>query len=84
MENNKELAQKVVNKYINIIGLYPTLAFLRQIPNINDNSKGTVRFITNDYTTLSSLVNSLEKITGKFVKTNIIKKFLVNLEDQKS
>lgn len=80
MENNKELAQKIINKYINILGLYATLAFIRQIPNINVNSKGTVRFITNDYITLNSLVNSLEKITGKLVKSNIIKKFLVGVE----
>ena len=76
MENNKELAQKIVNKYINIFGLYTTLAYIRQVKNINVNSKGTVRFITDDFNTLNSLINSLEKYSGKFVKSNIIKKFL--------
>jgi hypothetical protein len=83
MENNKELAQKIINKYISIVGLYPTLTFLRQVPNININNRGLVRFITSDLNTLNSVVNYMSRITGKMVKNNIIKKYLAqaNLEN---
>jgi hypothetical protein len=80
MVNNKELAQKIIDKYIGILGLYPVLVYSRQIPNLNLNSRGIVRSISDDLNTLNSLINIMEKITGKFVKSNIIKKFLTDYD----
>ena len=76
MNNKKELAQKIIDKYINILGLLPVLVFSRQVSSIKLNSRGSVTYIENDFQTLTELINLMEKFTGKFVKKNVIKKFL--------
>jgi len=83
MNNNKELAQKIIDKYINIMGLLPVVVFTRQISNIQINTRGSVTRIENDFQTLTELINLLEKFTGKFVKKNVIKKFLSDYDTKK-
>ena len=83
MNNNKELAQKVIDKYINILGLVPVIVFSRQISTINLNSRGSVTRIENDFQTLTEFINLMERFTGKFVKKNVVKKFLSDYDTSK-
>jgi len=81
--NNKELAQKVIDKYINILGLLPVLVFSKQVSTIKLNSRGSVTKIENDFQTLTEFINLMEKFTGKFVKRNVVKKFLSDYDTAK-
>jgi hypothetical protein len=83
MNNNKELAQKIIDKYINILGLLPVIVFSKQVVNLKLNSRGSVTRIDNDFQTLTEFINLMEKFTGKFVKKNVIKKFLSDYDTSK-
>ncbi len=83
MNNNKELAQKIIDKYINILGLMPVLVFSRQVANLSLNSRGSIIKIENDFQTLTEFINLMERFTGKFVKRNVIKKFLSDYDTSK-
>lgn len=83
MNNNKELAQKIIDKYINILGLLPVIVFSKQVQNIKLNSRGSVTKIDNDFQTLTEFINLMEKFTGKFVKKNVVKKFLSDYDSSK-
>jgi len=83
MNNNKELAQRIIDKYINILGLTPVLVFSKQISQITLNSRGSVTRIENDFQTLTEFINLMEKFTGKFVKKNVVKKFLTDYDTKK-
>lgn len=81
--NNKELAQKIIDKYINILGLMPVVSFSRQVTGLYINSRGSVIKIENDFQTLTEFINLMEKFTGKFVKKNVVKKFLSDYDSSK-
>jgi len=83
MNNNKELAQRIIDKYINIMGLLPVLVFSKQITNLTLNSRGSVTKIEDDFQTLTEFINLTEKFTGKFVKKNVVKKFLSDYDSKK-
>lgn len=83
MENNKELAQKIIDKYINIVGLLPVVVFSRQVSNLDLNNRGSVIKISQDFKTLTEFINLMEKFTGKFVKKNVVKKFLSDYDTNK-
>ena len=83
MNNNKELAQKIIDKYTNILGLLPVLVFSKQVSNLTLNSRGSVTKISNDFQTLTEFINLMEKFTGKFVKKNVVKKFLSDYDTNK-
>ncbi len=83
MNNNKELAQKVIDKYISIVGLLPVVTFANQVSKLKLNTRGSVTNIQDDYNTLSEFINLMEKFTGKFVKKNVIKKFLSDYDTKK-
>jgi len=80
---NKELAQKIIDKYINILGLVPVIVFAKQVPTIKLNSRGSVTRIESDFQTLTEFINLMEKFTGKFVKKNVVKKFLADYDTSK-
>lgn len=83
MNNNKELAQRIIDKYINIMGLLPVLVFSKQITKLTLNSRGSVTKIEDDFQTLTEFINLTEKFTGKFVKKNVVKKFLSDYDNKK-
>lgn len=83
MNNNKELAQRIIDKYVNILGLVPVLVFARQVGSLTLNSRGSVTRIENDFQTLTEFINLMEKFTGKFVKKNVVKKFLTDYDTKK-
>jgi len=83
MNNNKELAQKIIDKYISIVGLLPVVTFANQVSKLKLNTRGSVTNIQDDYNTLSEFINLMEKFTGKFVKKNVIKKFLSDYDTKK-
>ena len=83
MNNNKELAQKIIDKYISIVGLLPVVTFANQVSKLKLNSRGSVTNIQDDYNTLSEFINLMEKFTGKFVKKNVTKKFLSDYDTKK-
>ena len=83
MNNNKELAQKIIDKYISIVGLLPVVTFANQVSNLKLNTRGSVTNIQDDYNTLSEFINLMEKFTGKFVKKNVTKKFLSDYDTKK-
>jgi len=83
MNNNKELAQKIIDKYISIVGLLPVVTFANQVSKLKINTRGSVTNIQDDFNTLTEFINLMEKFTGKFVKKNIIKKFLSDYDSNK-
>jgi hypothetical protein len=83
MNNNKELAQKIIDKYISIVGLLPVVTFANQVSKLKLNTRGSVTNIQDDFNTLTEFINLMEKFTGKFVKKNVIKKFLSDYDSNK-
>jgi dimeric dUTPase (all-alpha-NTP-PPase superfamily) len=83
MNNNKELAQKIIDKYISIVGLLPVVTFANQVSKLKINTRGSVTNIQDDFNTLTEFINLMEKFTGKFVKKNVIKKFLSDYDSNK-
>lgn len=83
MNESKEVAQRIIDKYITIFGVLPVTIFCSQIPELSVNSKGKVTSISNDKITLLKLINSLEPYSGKFIKTNVIKKYLTDYDEKK-
>ena len=83
MNNNKELAQKIIDKYISIVGLLPVVTFANQVSKLKLNTRGSVTNIQDDFNTLTEFINLMEKFTGKFVKKNVIKKFLSDYDSSK-
>lgn len=83
MNNNKELAQKIIDKYISIVGLLPVVTFANQVSKLKLNTRGSVINIQDDFNTLTEFINLMEKFTGKFVKKNVIKKFLSDYDTNK-
>jgi len=73
----------IIDKYINILGLLPVIVFSKQVVNLKLNSRGSVTRIDNDFQTLTEFINLMEKFTGKFVKKNVIKKFLSDYDTSK-
>jgi hypothetical protein len=83
MNENKEIAQRIIDKYITIFGVLPVFLFCSQIPDLNVNSKGKLLSITNDKITLLKLINALEPYSGKFIKSNVVKKYLTDYDEKK-
>ena len=83
MNENKEIAQRIIDKYITIFGVLPVHLFCSQIPDLNVNSKGKLLSITNDKITLLKLINALEPYSGKFIKSNVVKKYLTDYDEKK-
>jgi len=83
MNNNKELAQIIIDKYISIVGLLPVVTFANQVSKLKLNTRGSVTNIQDDFNTLTEFINLMEKFTGKFVKKNVIKKFLSDYDSNK-
>jgi hypothetical protein len=83
MNENKEIAQRIIDKYITIFGILPVYLFCSQIPELSVNSKGRLLNIRDDKSTLLKLINSLEPYSGKFIKNNVIKKYLTDYSEKK-
>lgn len=83
MNENKELAQRIIDKYITIFGVYPVYLFCSQIPELNVSKKGKVIAISDAKNTLIKLINSVEPFSGKFIKSAVIKKFLSDYDEKK-
>ncbi|NBO36134.1 hypothetical protein EBU91_01120 [bacterium] len=83
MNDSRELAQKIIDKYITILGILPVYLLLQDIPNIKLNSKGKVLGIRDDKNTLLKLINAIEPYTGKFIKRNVLAKYMADYESGK-
>lgn len=83
MNENKELAQKIIDKYVTIFGSYPVYLFCSQIPELKVNNKGKLISIRDGKSALLKLINALEPFSGKFIKASIIKKFLESYDAKK-
>ena len=83
MNDSRELAQKIIDKYITILGILPVYVLLQDIPNIKLNSKGKVLGIRDDKNTLLKLINAIEPYTGKFIKRSVLAKYMADYESGK-
>lgn len=83
MNDSRELAQKIIDKYNTILGVFPVYLLLQDIPNIKLNSKGKVLGIRDDKNTLLKLINALEPFTGKFIKRNVMAKYMSDYQSGK-
>jgi hypothetical protein len=75
MNENRELAQNIIDKYSTILGVFPVYLFCLNIPDLKVNKKGKVSYITNDKVTLLKLINALEPFTGKYIKKSLLTKY---------
>lgn len=75
MNENRELAQNIIDRYNIILGVFPVYTFCQEIPDLNVNKKGKVISIQNDKVTLLKLINALEPYTGKYIKKSLLKKY---------
>jgi hypothetical protein len=75
MNENRELAQNIIDRYSTILGVFPVYTFCLNIPDIRVNKKGKVVSIENDKVTLLKLINALEPYTGKYIKKSLITKY---------
>jgi hypothetical protein len=75
MNENRELAQNIIDKYSTILGVFPIYTFCLSIPDLKVNSKGKVVSIYNDKVTLLKLINALEPYTGKYIKRSLLTKY---------
>lgn len=75
MNENRELAQNIIDRYTNILGVFPVFIFCENIPDIKVNKKGKVVSIRNDKVTLLKLINALEPFTGKYIKKSLLIKY---------
>jgi len=75
MNENRELAQNIIDRYNTILGVFPVYSFCLNIPDINVNKKGKVVSIENDKITLLKLINALEPFTGKYIKKSLLNKY---------
>jgi len=83
MNDSRELAQKIIDKYITILGVLPVYLLFQEIPNIKLNTKGKVLAIKDDKNTLLKLINAIEPYTGKFTKRNVMAKYMANYDSGK-
>lgn len=83
MNDNKEIAQRIIDRYITILGILPVTLFASQISNLKLNSKGKVLNIEDDKVTLLKFINAIEPFSGKYIKNSIIKKFLSDYDANK-
>lgn len=75
MNENRELAQNIIDKYNTILGVFPVYIFCENIPDLKVNKKGKVVQIRNDKLTLLKLINALEPYTGKYIKKSLLAKY---------
>jgi hypothetical protein len=75
MNENRELAQNIIDRYTSILGIFPIFVFCENIPDIKVNKKGKVVQIRNDKVTLLKLINALEPYTGKYIKKSLLTKY---------
>jgi len=75
MNENRDLAQNIIDKYNTILGVFPVYTFCSEIPDIKVNKKGKVVSIYNDKITLLKLINALEPYTGKYIKKSLLLKY---------
>lgn len=80
MNDNKEVAQRIIDKYITILGILPVVLFSSQIEDIKLNNKGKVVSIVDDKVTLLKFINAIEPFTGKYIKNSVVKKFLTDFD----
>ena len=52
MNENREFAQNIIDKYNTVLGIFPVYLFCLEIPDLKVNKKGKVVYITNDKVTL--------------------------------
>lgn len=83
MNDNKEIAQRIIDRYITILGILPVVLFASQISNLKLNSKGKVLSIEDDKVTLLKFINAIEPFSGKYIKNSIVKKFLTDYDANK-
>lgn len=83
MNDNKEVAQRIIDRYITILGILPVVLFSSQISNLKLNSKGKVTSITDDKVTLLKFINAIEPFSGKYIKNSVVKKFLSDYDSSK-
>lgn len=75
MNENREIAQNIIDRYISILGVFPIYLFCSNIPDLNVNKKGKVVSIYNDKITLLKLINALEPYTGSYIKKSLFAKY---------
>lgn len=75
MNANRDLAQNIIDRFNNILGIFPVYIFCLSIPDIKVNKKGKVVSIYNEKVTLLKLINALEPYTGKYIKKSILTKY---------
>lgn len=83
MNDSRELAQKIIDKYNTILGVFPVFLLCQSVPNLRVNSKGKVISISNDKKTLLTMINAFEPFTGKFIKRSILNKYMSDYESTK-
>jgi hypothetical protein len=83
MNENREFAQNIIDKYNTVLGIFPVYLFCLEIPDLKVNKKGKVVYITNDKITLLKLINALEPYTGKYIKRSLHSKYKSLFEQAK-
>lgn len=75
MNDNREIAQNIIDRYNTILGIFPVYTFCAGIPDIKVNKSGKVVSISNNKVTLLRIINAFEPYTGKFIKRSLLRKY---------